>query len=196
MPLLCRVKDLHFNSQCRWLKKTSFILCYKIPLTAFKMILCTMSSSFWNLVEVGMSCSGPADPHLPTAAALYSQSFEQPHMNVAQGDKSQLVSTVETIPAGFIWWGEDLTELQGECAQSHQELSAPGSCRASAAATTPPSQEPDVAPEARPFDKENRPTQAAFLAPSCSHSSQDLRDLSSFQELCFWEAAWGMNSER
>lgn len=60
-----------------------------------------------------MSCSGPAYPHLPRGAALYSQSFEQPHVNVTQGDKSQLVSPLKTIPAdasGLIQRVEDLME--------------------------------------------------------------------------------------
>lgn len=62
---------------------------------------------------MGMSSSGPAYPHLPPGAALNSQNFEQPHMNVTQGDKPQLVSPLKTIPAdasGFIQWGEDLME--------------------------------------------------------------------------------------
>lgn len=113
-----------------------------------------------KVVKVAMSFSGSAYPHLPTAGALHSQSFERPHVNVTQCDISQLVSPSETIPAdasGFIQWAEDLME-------QNSEVSVPRRAKPLRAISPrlPPclccchnTLEPDVVLETQRFDKES-----------------------------------------
>lgn len=156
---------------------------------------------------MGMSCSGPAYPHLPRGAALYSQSFEQPHVNVTQGDKSQLVSPLKTIPAdasGLIQRVEDLMEQNSRVTVPRRAkpsgASAPGSCRASAAASTPPRQmwlqRLSILP--RTAWQENRPgrTNAGCFTGLLPTLCPGFKGSQPISGAVFLGSSLGMNSER